>query len=114
MALPVFKTGRFPHHCGKGGFDSHRLPPHLDLSPLREPFLHYSGNMSLKDKLEIGLKPDAPYRPDNLPEEQQGDADCVEAARPGTDAEVEEARRRCDDEAVPTPKRTLVPPGPRR
>lgn len=25
--------------------------------------------MSLKDKLEIGLKPDAPYRPDNLPEE---------------------------------------------
>ena len=28
--------------------------------------------MSLKDKLEIGLKPDAPYRPDNLPEHQQG------------------------------------------
>ena len=26
--------------------------------------------MSLKDKLEIGLKPDAPYRPDNLPEHQ--------------------------------------------
>jgi len=73
--------------------------------------------MSLKDKLEIGLKPDAPYRHDNLPEEQQGDADCVEASRPGTDPDVEEARKRCDDEAVPTPKRTLVPPdrpeGPR-
>ena len=26
--------------------------------------------MSLKDKLEIGLKPDAAYRPDNLPEHQ--------------------------------------------
>lgn len=68
--------------------------------------------MSLKDKLEIGLKPDAPYRPDNLPEAQQGDADCVEASRPGTDPDVEEARKRCDDEAVPSPKRTLV--GPRR
>ena len=74
--------------------------------------------MSLKDKLEIGLKPDAPYRPDNLPEEQQGDQDCVEAATPGTDPSTEEARRRCDDEAVPEPKHTLVPPdrseGPRR
>jgi hypothetical protein len=26
--------------------------------------------MTLKDKLEIGLKEDAPYRKDNLPEEQ--------------------------------------------
>ena len=26
--------------------------------------------MTLKDKLEIGLKPDAPYRKDNLPKEQ--------------------------------------------
>ena len=25
----------------------------------------------VKDKLEIGLKPDAPYRPANLPESQQ-------------------------------------------
>jgi hypothetical protein len=25
----------------------------------------------IKDKLEIGLKPDAPYRPTNLPESQQ-------------------------------------------
>jgi len=30
--------------------------------------------MSLKDKLEIGLKPDAPYRKDNLPEFQQDEA----------------------------------------
>ena len=68
------------------------------------------GPMSLKDKLEIGLKPDAPYRPDNLPEEQQGDADCVVAGTPGTDPDVEAARQRCDDEAVPAPKRTLIPP----
>ena len=27
--------------------------------------------MSLKDKLEIGLKPDAPFRPDNLPDFQR-------------------------------------------
>ena len=27
-------------------------------------------SMTLKDKLEIGLKEDAPYRKDNLPEEQ--------------------------------------------
>ena len=25
----------------------------------------------VRDKLEIGLKPDAPYRPTNLPESQQ-------------------------------------------
>jgi hypothetical protein len=31
------------------------------------------GIMSLKDTLEIGLKPDAAYRPDNLPESQQPD-----------------------------------------
>ena len=66
--------------------------------------------MTLKDKLEIGLKPDAPYRPDNLPEAQQGDADCELAATPGTAPDVEAARQRCDDEAVPSPKRTLIPP----
>lgn len=27
----------------------------------------------IKDKLEIGLKPDAPYRPTNLPESEQDD-----------------------------------------
>lgn len=32
--------------------------------------------MSLKDKLEIGLKPDAPFRPDNLSEFQRDDEAC--------------------------------------
>ena len=41
--------------------------------------------MSLKDKLEIGLKPDAPYRPDNLPEFQQDDPACEVASTPGTE-----------------------------
>ena len=51
--------------------------------------------MSLKDKLEIGLKPDAPYRPDNLPDFQQDDPACVEAAEPGTDPKQEAARDEC-------------------
>jgi hypothetical protein len=51
--------------------------------------------MSLKDKLEIGLKPDAPYRPDNLPEFQQDDPDCVEGAEPGDGPRQEAARERC-------------------
>ena len=51
--------------------------------------------MSLKDKLEIGLKPDAPYRPDNLPEFQQDDPDCVEAGEPGDGPQQREARDRC-------------------
>ena len=53
--------------------------------------------MSLKDKLEIGLKPDAPYRPDNLPEHQQGDPDCVDASEPGDGPRQRDARERCDD-----------------
>jgi hypothetical protein len=55
--------------------------------------------MNLKDKLEIGLKPDAPYRPDNLPEHQQDDPDCVEASKPGDGPRQREARKRCDDNA---------------
>jgi hypothetical protein len=55
--------------------------------------------MSLKDKLEIGLKPDAPYRPDNLPEFQQDDPDCVDAAEPGDGPRQEDARDRCDTKA---------------
>ena len=53
--------------------------------------------MSLKDKLEIGLKPDAPYRPDNLPEHQQADPDCAEGAEPGDEPHQRAARERCDD-----------------
>jgi hypothetical protein len=30
--------------------------------------------MTIRDKLEIGLKPDAPYRPDNLPDFQKDEA----------------------------------------
>ena len=53
--------------------------------------------MGLKDKLEIGLKPDAPYRPDNLPEHQQNDPDCQEGSEPGDGPRQREARERCDD-----------------
>jgi len=53
--------------------------------------------MSLKDKLEIGLKPDAPFRPDNLPDFQQGDRDCDVAATPGESPELERARANCDE-----------------
>jgi hypothetical protein len=57
--------------------------------------------MSLKDKLEIGLKPDAPYRPDNLPDFQVNDPACREGATPGKTAAVEQAREECDDAAPP-------------
>jgi hypothetical protein len=55
--------------------------------------------MTAKDKLEIGLKPDAPYRKDNLPEFQQDTAPCEEAATPGDDPETQQARNECDDMA---------------
>jgi hypothetical protein len=51
--------------------------------------------MSVKDKLEIGLKPDAPYRPDNLPEHQKDDPDCQKGAEEGESAAQEEAREDC-------------------
>ena len=51
--------------------------------------------MSLKDKLEIGLKPDAPFRKDNLPEFQQDDPACDVAATPGDTPSVERARKEC-------------------
>ena len=72
--------------------------------------------MSLKDKLEIGLKPDAPYRQDNLPDFQQDDPACVEAAEPG-DAEAQKrAREECANEGERKderkgPKRTDGVPG---
>jgi hypothetical protein len=52
--------------------------------------------MSLKDKLEIGLKPDAPFRPDNLPDFQQDDPACQDGATPGNAPEVRRARKMCD------------------
>jgi len=51
--------------------------------------------MSLKDKLEIGLKPDAPFRKDNLPDFQQDDPACEVAATPGETPSVERARKDC-------------------
>lgn len=51
--------------------------------------------MSLKDKLEIGLKPDAPFRKDNLPDFQQDDPACEAAATPGETPSVERARKDC-------------------
>jgi len=51
--------------------------------------------MSLKDKLEIGLKPDAPYRKDNLPDFQQDDPACEVAATPGDSPALHEARKDC-------------------
>ena len=58
--------------------------------------------MSLKDKLELGLKPDAAYRPDNLPEHQQEDPACAVAGQPGESATVEAARNACDRTTVDT------------
>lgn len=51
--------------------------------------------MSLKDKLEIGLKPDAPFRKSNLPDFQQDDPACDVAATPGDTPAVERARKEC-------------------
>ena len=53
--------------------------------------------MSLKDKLEVGLKPDAPFRPDNLPEFQQDDEACRVAATPGESPELKKARAECHE-----------------
>ena len=52
--------------------------------------------MSLKDKLEIGLKPDAPYRPDNLPDFQRDDPACKVAATPGDSPDLRRARAACE------------------
>jgi hypothetical protein len=59
--------------------------------------------MSLKDKLEIGLKPDAPYRPDNLPDFQANDPACQDASMPGESPAAEQAREECD--VTPAPRR---------
>jgi hypothetical protein len=53
------------------------------------------GFVSIKDKLELGLKPDAPFRADNLPEFQKFDPDCQIAGEPGESARQRRARDRC-------------------
>ena len=62
--------------------------------------------MSLKDKLEIGLKPDAPYRPDNLPDFQRDDPACQGAATPGDSAAVRQARKVCATPVAPKSSRS--------
>ena len=61
--------------------------------------------MSLKDKLEIGLKPDAPFRKDNLPDFQKDDPACDAAATPSDTPSVERARKDC---ATPPVKQEQV------
>lgn len=51
---------------------------------------------TLKDKLEIGLKPDAPYRQENLPDEQKDDPNCQDGAKPDDAPSTERARDACD------------------
>src|SRR5262245_32035965 len=63
--------------------------------------------MSLKDKLEIGLKPDAPYRPDNLPDFQQDDTSCEEGSTPGETPRLRHARDVCDDAGEPQSSRNM-------
>ena len=46
--------------------------------------------MTIKDKLEIGLKPDAPYRKDNLPDAQVRGPEIP--AGPGRSPEIPAAR----------------------
>ncbi|MGE4163116.1 MAG: hypothetical protein AB7G23_15420 [Vicinamibacterales bacterium] len=52
--------------------------------------------MSIKDKLEIGLKPDAPYRDANLPDTQQDHESCEDGASPDSDHDTRRARAACD------------------
>jgi hypothetical protein len=63
--------------------------------------------MSLKDKLEIGLKPEAPYRPDNLPEFQKDDPACQVAAEPGDGPDQAEARDDCGSGSQPKARRKV-------
>lgn len=62
----------------------------------------------IKDKLEIGLKPDAPYRPNNLPESEQLEKQ---------DELVDEFSTPADEDATDPPRLPLnpsVPPEKRR
>lgn len=62
--------------------------------------------MSIKDKLELGLKPDAAFRSDNLPDFQKDDPSCQVAGEPGESGRVQRAREDC---AAP-----VTAPKPRR
>jgi hypothetical protein len=58
--------------------------------------------MTWKDKLEIGLKEDAPFRKDNLPEDQVRGPEVP--AGPGRSPEIPAARK--DKTVVPAPTTT--------
>ncbi len=60
--------------------------------------------MTWKDKLEIGLKDDAPFRKDNLPDEQVHGP--LRPAGPGRSPEVPEAREEAEAKAKKGPPQT--------
>jgi hypothetical protein len=67
--------------------------------------------MTWKDKLEIGLKEDAPYRRDNLPDEQVPAQSPETPREDGRSREVPEAR---EDENDPPVQPDAEPPAPTR
>jgi len=64
--------------------------------------------MTWKDKLEIGLKEDAPYRKDNLPESEVSGPEIPSG--PGRSPEIPHARRA----DAKSPVQPSTPPKPRR
>ena len=64
--------------------------------------------MTWKDKLEIGLKEDAPYRNDNLPETQVRGPDVPSG--PGRSPEIPAARQDPSQAEVGEAVREEVPP----
>jgi hypothetical protein len=63
--------------------------------------------MTWKDKLELGLKKDAPYRKDNLPEnEVRGPEDPAGPGRSPVVREEKEEREAARDEAPDAPPAT--------
>jgi hypothetical protein len=68
--------------------------------------------MTWKDNLEIGLKPDAPYRKDNLPEEQVKGPEIP--AGPGRSPIIPEAAIEAEAVAVDPAEEVKVPPKPKQ
>ena len=54
VALPVFKTGRRPHLCGRAGFDSQALPP-----AIRSPFGRASARQASEPITREGCRAEA-------------------------------------------------------
>jgi hypothetical protein len=68
--------------------------------------------MTWRDKLEIGLKPDAPFRRDNLPDDEVHGPE--RPAGPGRSPVVSDAERHVDVAAVPKPRPAKRPRRPRK